>query len=175
MPSHGVHRGCHPAHLNTQYRGSQTQNVRDTLSNGCGVSVKITQSHRRERRNDGVARPVTLSCRPGYEPANIPTRRYGAVGSSPFYCRRRSLVTRRWKIKQFPDNSVPQTGLAKSSGLFGSRFDRTSNFATDRYQDPESENAKDRKPERNIPCEQCEFTVGPKIFGWWCNELCPLE
>ncbi|AFZ73867.1 hypothetical protein SAMN05443661_16313 [Natronobacterium gregoryi] len=32
------------AHLIGQYRDSEAQNVRNTLSNRCGVSVKITPS-----------------------------------------------------------------------------------------------------------------------------------
>ncbi|GGL44128.1 hypothetical protein GCM10009037_29440 [Halarchaeum grantii] len=49
----------HTAHLNAQYRDSETQNVRDTLSNRCGVSDRITPSPPAgDKSNGGVAPPV---------------------------------------------------------------------------------------------------------------------
>ncbi len=44
-------------------------------------SYELDSMTRSDRSDGGVALPVTLSCRRGYKPANIPTQRCGAAGS----------------------------------------------------------------------------------------------
>ena len=90
---HDVHRGGHTAHSNAQYRDSEAQNVRDTLSNRCGVSVKIPPSPLpgEEYRRCGPA--IGPSCR---QLLNQQTSQpSGAVPweASPATARRRSQCT----------------------------------------------------------------------------------
>ncbi|PGF17250.1 hypothetical protein CP556_14850 [Natrinema sp. CBA1119] len=58
-------------HPNAQYRDSETQNVRDTLLNCCGVSVKITPSP-----PTGDRRTVVWPRHRPVMPTGLQTRKY---------------------------------------------------------------------------------------------------